>query len=383
MGAQERIKLEWFLDDMSNDTDVFVTLRSNSRINLLAAAAYLRNKDRTWRLTIDEVRKIGCNHSVRIYGWANENSLGNYWITGEDGEMGDLARKFPDVEIDGWYSDEYTKGSLYGGSKSQEFSHDEDGEGRTAQVRVGSFRLASDGLDAAMQSLPAALLQACPFLEDEHGSSIPYDANEPPCIDFGLSDECELEDEEACSEICRVLRSMGAPKDLSVNLKSYYGDSLCEQEVWEEESKDSTQVEGSEVDAFIESMNETSSITPDELLDNLGNLKPSDLSVIDEDTNENVLHRAAEKGVLNEVPQELLTLESLLRPNAYDQTAICVAFEYNNQDQLPEKFRDANLPRDYKRSLILEGFLMEGRRELVEEILDNFPNEFIDLDKSS
>ena len=41
---------------MSNDTDVYAILNSDSKTNLLAAVAYLGNKDRTWRLDVDEVR---------------------------------------------------------------------------------------------------------------------------------------------------------------------------------------------------------------------------------------------------------------------------------------------------------------------------------------
>ena len=91
---------------MSNDTDVFVTLYSESLLDINAALAYLANKDRTWRFDLDQIKKESLGgYSARISGWANENSF-NYSITGEDGELGDLECKFPNIEIRGWYRDE-------------------------------------------------------------------------------------------------------------------------------------------------------------------------------------------------------------------------------------------------------------------------------------
>ena len=45
--------------------------------------------------------------SVKATAWANQNSLGNVWISGEDGEIEDLRRRFSFLTIEGTYKDEY------------------------------------------------------------------------------------------------------------------------------------------------------------------------------------------------------------------------------------------------------------------------------------
>ena len=85
---------------MSNDTTVHVTISSPDRLMVLAAIAYIRNKDRGWSVDVEEVKRSssGEYYGTRLCGWANENSW-NYHITGESGELADLAAKFPELEI--------------------------------------------------------------------------------------------------------------------------------------------------------------------------------------------------------------------------------------------------------------------------------------------
>ena len=360
---------------MSNDTDVYVTLTSGNETVLLAAVAYLRNKDRTWRLDVDDVRKNGdWSYSVRLYGWANENSFGNYHITGSEGEMGDLARKFPNVEIDGWYRDEYSSGSLCGGEKSYGSSHGEDGEGRCLQVDVGSLRRAGVGLQAAMDLFSTALVNVASlrWLE-ESGSSTPCDEDYPPNIDFSLEEECEFEDEDLCDRVCRALRSIDAPKDLVVKVNDYHGNVLCEEKVWGDDHIPFKQVRPEQVDSFFESLNAIQEVSPEDLLNKLPDLTVADLSVVDGHEN-NILHYAAENGTLAEVPGELLTFENLLGKNCAEQTPVSLAHDNGHGHQLPEKYRDENFPRDHARKLFIEKLIKEGKEDLAMQIIQNFPN---------
>ena len=360
---------------MSNDTDVFVTLSSENLPDLLAAVAYLGNKDRTWRLAVEEVRRKGeLGYSTRLSGWANENSLGNYWITGEEGEMGDLANKFPSIEIDGWYRDEYSYGSLYGGVKSFEHSHGEEGGGRSLELEVGSLRYAGIGLSEAMEMLCSGIYKVGRFeWLEESGSSTPCDENYPPAISFSIEDDCELEDEEICELLCQSLRTIECPKDMVVKVNEYYGDLLCEKKVWETEYIPFKQVRVEKVDSFIENLHSLTEITPAAMLDNLPSLLESDLGLVDDHEN-TVMHYAAERGLLDQIPDELLTAKNLLRANYDDKTPILIAQENGYGQQLPEECRDENFSRDHDRKELIEKLISEGKQDLAMKILRNFPN---------
>lgn len=365
---------------MSNDTDVYATLTSANQTDLLAAVAYLGNKDRTWKLDIDDVRKNGdFGYSVRLHGWANENSS-NHHITGDSGELGDLGRKFPNVEIEGWYRDEYSSGSMYGGEKSHENSHGEDGEGRGLQVEVGSLRRAGVGLQPAMDLFSTALVNVASlrWLE-ESGSSTPCDEDYPPSIDFSLEEECEFEDEDLCDRVCQALRSMDASKDLVVKVNDYYGNVLCEERVWGNEHIPFKQVRPEQVDSFIENLNAILEVSPEDLLNKLPELTVADLSVVDSNEN-NILHFAAENGKLDEVPDELLTFENLLCKNCSEQTPVSLAHDNEHGHQLPQEYQDENFSRDYKRKEFVERLIEEGKEDLAIHIIRNFSNPLMESD---
>ena len=57
--------------------------------------------------------------TVRVRSWVNEN-VSNLPISGDDGELADLQRKFPELEITGTYQDEYTYGTVSSSEKSIE-----------------------------------------------------------------------------------------------------------------------------------------------------------------------------------------------------------------------------------------------------------------------
>lgn len=363
---------------MSNDTTVYATLRSDSKSQLFAATAYLRNKDRTWRLDIDDVRGTENDYSVRIHGWANENSW-NLAITGDMGEMGDLLRKFPEVEIDGWYQDEYGKGPLHEGEKSCESGTEQ----RSLTIEVGSFRKASMGWDEINNKdlFTDAFEKAYPLLEEcGSGTSTPHDEDCPPQIEYDMT-ELSPDSEEICSEVCKTLRDMGAPKDFKVKLYEAWGDEF-EQEVWGENSRDTKLVSVEEVDAFLERCLNEYSATPEDLLEKLPELKLADLLIKDKEYGENVLHLAAEKGLLDKVPEELLTQDELFRVNAYGHSPLELAFENNHEHQLPEAFQKESLYEDLKRKRFLDEWMKNERKDLVEEVLESFPNQLMEDDRA-
>ena len=71
-------------------------------------------------------RRLGFieGYGVTATAWANENSS-NVHISGEDGELASLLRTFPELDISGSYSDEYSTGSIRGHEKIQEQSREE------------------------------------------------------------------------------------------------------------------------------------------------------------------------------------------------------------------------------------------------------------------
>lgn len=65
----------------------------------------------SWGFNVERV-------TVCLSAWANENTT-NLPISGENGELADLLQKFPELEIDGKYEDEYTYGSIDGADKCE------------------------------------------------------------------------------------------------------------------------------------------------------------------------------------------------------------------------------------------------------------------------
>ena len=361
---------------MSNDTTVHVALSSRDRLMVLAAVAYLRNKDRGWDLTLEEVKRSPCGeyYGARLYGWANENSW-NYHITGECGELADLSAKFPELEIDGYYRDEYSFGSLYGGSKSYEYSHNSDGGGRSLEIVVGSLRhLGADMSDAA-DALFSFIGKSGPYAGDGWGTTTPPDdSNYAASLEFSLNDDARpLEDEELCQHFQSHLKSLGAPKDFIVKIKEYYGDTNCELPVWGEQHVHFKKVAKAEVDEFMVKVHAILAREPEDLLDNLEELKLADLGITDS-KDSNVLHYAADLGLLDQLPDEFLTTEYLLTENDHRETPIALAIESGNLEQLPEPFCDENFPRNHERQQYLQQLMKDGREDLALEIARNFPN---------
>jgi hypothetical protein len=122
---------------MSNDTDFTLALSCPDRKKLEYVLQYVQFKKRRWDfwqrregrsrellnrvgghnaaavvawglnsdsdITVDE---DGCA-SISCTAWANQNSLGNVWISGDDGELVDLVKRFAFLDISGEMKDEY------------------------------------------------------------------------------------------------------------------------------------------------------------------------------------------------------------------------------------------------------------------------------------
>lgn len=102
--------------------DEFKAESNNVRILMKRVGAKKPNEVVSWGFDFDRITKNGTGYCLTATAWANENSS-NVHITGEEGELADLLSKFPELEIEGEFSDEYGWGSL------SEVEKDYEGEG--------------------------------------------------------------------------------------------------------------------------------------------------------------------------------------------------------------------------------------------------------------
>lgn len=129
---------------MSNDTSYKLTFRHRSKAELERAKEYLTEKKRRWNAWQASgkdwnalMEEVGAQHpsevvswgfdfgeiqerkkyfAVKVTVWANENAS-NVCISGPQGELADLMRRFPGIDISGRYRDEYHTGSIRGFQK--------------------------------------------------------------------------------------------------------------------------------------------------------------------------------------------------------------------------------------------------------------------------
>lgn len=95
----------------------------------------------TWGFEFGKIQKTGDSFSVEVTSWANENSFGNIWISGPEGELRFLMEKFPELEISGSFEGSYGRGFIDGSelgyeSWSDESEDEEDGEVETEEEVV-------------------------------------------------------------------------------------------------------------------------------------------------------------------------------------------------------------------------------------------------------
>jgi len=81
-----------------------------------------------WGFEFGKIQQNGDSFSVEVTSWANENSLGNIWISGSEGELHFLLEKFPELEISGSFKGEFGRGSVYGSELDYESWNDDEDE---------------------------------------------------------------------------------------------------------------------------------------------------------------------------------------------------------------------------------------------------------------
>ncbi len=149
---------------MSNDINYDLRFRSDKRSTLTQVKDYLTEKKRQWdgrgsKTAKDLLKEAGLKHpaevvtwgfefgSIRkqadgpyaadVSSWANENSLGNIWISGEEGELRFLMDKFPGLAIEGEFDGEYGGGLVDGWEliyQEQEDNEDDHEWGQTGDA---------------------------------------------------------------------------------------------------------------------------------------------------------------------------------------------------------------------------------------------------------
>jgi len=127
---------------MSNDTSFELRFVCPSRELLNDVLTYLRRKKERWdawkqrgKTSSELLERVGAENvgavvswgfdygevqldddgeaSVDVTSWANQN-LGNVHISGARGELADLIKKFPFLDISGSYESEYDSGTICG-----------------------------------------------------------------------------------------------------------------------------------------------------------------------------------------------------------------------------------------------------------------------------
>jgi hypothetical protein len=361
---------------MSNDTDVFVTLYSESLLDINAALAYLANKDRTWRFDIDQVKKESLGgYSARISGWANENSF-NYSITGEDGELGDLECKFPNIEIHGWYRDEYSHGSFQiEKSYENDNSESESEDSYYVAIETGSLRDVKSDLGDALWLFATGLARRCKILE-LGSTSIPDEKSSSPECSFSLAEKTNLSPNEILEQVLESMRWLKVPADFVIKIQDNYENDILIEKVF---LKEATSVTNQPIEDFLVKIENFLSITPKVLAEAPADLEEFCLNNIDEDGN-SALHFTAANGTMDQVPTHLLTIENLTRENHAGETPLSVAHQHNYAHQLPAQFKDRDLSKNYKRKLYIEKLLSEERDDLADYLIKNFPNPLLEND---
>ena len=149
---------------MSNDIDYNLRFRSHQRKTLAQVKDYLTEKKLLWdgrgsKTAEALLKQAGLKHpaevvtwgfefwsirkgddgaySVDVSSWANENSLGNIWISGEEGELKFLIDKFPGLAIEGEFDGEYGGGLVDGWEliyQEQEDNEDDHEWGQTGDA---------------------------------------------------------------------------------------------------------------------------------------------------------------------------------------------------------------------------------------------------------
>jgi formylglycine-generating enzyme required for sulfatase activity len=119
-----------------------------------------------WGFEFGKIQQNGDSFSVEVTSWANENSLGNIWISGAEGELHFLLEKFPELEISGSFKGEFGRGSVCGSELEYESWNDdgdEDSDGDEESQELKFVELDPEQWEAARdknQALAVTLASA-------------------------------------------------------------------------------------------------------------------------------------------------------------------------------------------------------------------------------
>ena len=138
---------------MSNDTGFLLDFCHSEKSYLIDVKVYLEQKKKRWKefensnipvselmvklgveypnelvswgFDFDEILKSEDGFVLSAHTWANQNAS-NTHISGEDGELADLLRKFPELIIKGTYRDEYGSGRVTQYEQIEERTREEE-----------------------------------------------------------------------------------------------------------------------------------------------------------------------------------------------------------------------------------------------------------------
>ena len=170
---------------MSNDISYNLVFEAPQKVLLMQVKSFLEDKKSRWdnrgeKTAADLLKETGLKHgaeivtwgfefgkiqennggsfSVEVTSWANENSLGNIWISGPEGELHFLMEKFPELEISGSFVGAYGRGCVDGSelgyeswNDDDEEESDQDGEDKTEEEAVAFADLNPELWDAASE----------------------------------------------------------------------------------------------------------------------------------------------------------------------------------------------------------------------------------------
>lgn len=359
---------------MSNDTTVHLLISSSDQLELSCVLAYIRNKDKSAELEYEEVRyNSSRGYFFRVSGFANENGS-FYPITGEGGDIYDLLSRFSGLEIEGCYSDEHSTGELEYGYEKWGGDKKEENPMFCLHITFPSLYKSSGWNGHTLSSLGDFVFEEfIPFNYDSGSSSYPQSLTDSIILDYSCEAD-EADKEELWKETIKYLQKLKAPRDTLLSEECYYqGTRLREEKLWGNESKDSTNVSKYEVDKFLNSLDTERELNPKDLLNNPEELILNDLEFSDEEGN-NVMHLAAKVGKLKGFTPEFLTTENILIKNNNGFSVRELAIKYGFADQLPELLRMENFEVLHNQALTLQNLKENGNLDVVQKILDNFPN---------
>jgi hypothetical protein len=136
-----------YAEDKKARWDEFKAEGKDVKVLMKRVGAKKPNEVVSWGFDFGEIEKDGDGYCLPATAWANQNSS-NLHVTGDDGELADILAHFPELEIEGEYSDEYGRGSVcqteefeWSCDDDDEDDHDEEDEDTTSNEGSGGEQL--------------------------------------------------------------------------------------------------------------------------------------------------------------------------------------------------------------------------------------------------